>query len=477
MFTTTSVMKIIIKAIDENTAATIKETENRIGRLRKTLAKASTDYNSGRITSDQFKHATNKLNEAMLPLKEQLDNMKIGTEVVGKEITKTESSLGKSVKTVTKYSKVGNKLRQTHESITEGMVPFKMELLGIMFFGMAIQRLFMSMLTPALELSGVFDIWGTILQILFLPIALALLPLFLWILDLVLNMSDSVKFFIGIIAVVGVIIGVVLMVIGMLGLGLGALFIAFAIVEVPILLIIGALLAFIAVIILIITAVENNFLHIKELFDGLYQAIENIISGITNVIQGFFDMFIGIVTLDGKKIREGFDKFIKGIKEIFIGGFKKIRDTISKWLSDIFSDFFAWFEDVVKGFREWVERVVSIIWKLGSRIGNAFLKGLEGFGFGFVADAIRVILGIEKEDEGGKTVDDAIITPQGVVYTAPSDYLIATKTPGSIGGGMVIDYHPTIHMNNDISSDVDISRIKKELSEDLAREIDGRLRR
>lgn len=44
-----------------------------------------------------------------------------------------------------------------------------------------------------------------------------------------------------------------------------------------------------------------------------------------------------------------------------------------------------------------------------------------------------------------ETVRDAIITPQGqVIQTDPSDYLIATKTPGALAGGVVINIDKVI---------------------------------
>ena len=49
----------------------------------------------------------------------------------------------------------------------------------------------------------------------------------------------------------------------------------------------------------------------------------------------------------------------------------------------------------------------------------------------------KTALGINKEFDY-KSVNDAIITPQGsVITTDPKDYLIATKTPGQFGGGNV----------------------------------------
>jgi hypothetical protein len=54
-----------------------------------------------------------------------------------------------------------------------------------------------------------------------------------------------------------------------------------------------------------------------------------------------------------------------------------------------------------------------------------------------------------------KSVNDAIITPQGVVKTAPDDFIIATKNPASLGGGgdggvTINIINPTVRKNGDI---------------------------
>ena len=47
-----------------------------------------------------------------------------------------------------------------------------------------------------------------------------------------------------------------------------------------------------------------------------------------------------------------------------------------------------------------------------------------------------------------KSVNDAIITPQGdIVTTDPKDYLIATKTPNQLVGGGNVTVSPVINCN------------------------------
>ena len=111
---------------------------------------------------------------------------------------------------------------------THGMRGFRMELLGVMFFGMGVQKFFKGLLTPAMKMVGVFDILNATLGIVFLPIVLTLLDPLLKLSTFLINLSDKTKMFLGWIAVGGVILGGFLFLFGMFGLGIGSLILAFS---------------------------------------------------------------------------------------------------------------------------------------------------------------------------------------------------------------------------------------------------------
>lgn len=183
-------------------------------------------------------------------------------------------------------ARLGNKIRFA----TAGLKGFKMEMLGVMFFGMAMQRMFKSMLRPALELTGVFEIWRTTLQLLFLPMALLifsfLMPLFTWL----INLSDETKLFIGKLVLFGLAIGTVLLIIGTLALGIGSMIVAF-----------GSFLTIIDRLLPDITILGVNLSSIVEGALGIgiavvaWKALKVVIGGIldkliqTNIIKEFFD--------------------------------------------------------------------------------------------------------------------------------------------------------------------------------------------
>lgn len=69
--------------------------------------------------------------------------------------------------------------------------------LSTMFFGMQLQRAAEGFLKPAGDAVGIFEIFTTTLELLFLPIMLTILPIFIWFLDVVAGLPDEVKLLAG----------------------------------------------------------------------------------------------------------------------------------------------------------------------------------------------------------------------------------------------------------------------------------------
>jgi len=93
-------------------------------------------------------------------------------------------------------------------------------------------------------------------------------------------------------------------------------------------------------------------------------------------------------------------------------------DALKKLLSS------SW--DLLKGFGQW-------IWDSLKNVLSTSFNVLKGIGQ-WIKDKIKSMFSFF--GGGSKSVNDAIITPNGdVIRTSPSDYLIATKNPGSLGGG------------------------------------------
>lgn len=414
----------------------------------------------------------------------------------------------------------GKEWLTTQEKTIKGMTRFRMELLSVMFFGMAMQRLFMGMLQPAMEVAGIFDIISIILEVLFLPIVLALLPFLLEIMNWFLNLPEGAKMFIGILVLVGAIIGTLLMVFGQLGLGLMGVAMAFGGVSVggtavsmslgamlaPLGALIVPILAIIAIVALLWLAWETNFGNCRQYFQEIWDGIKNILQGVADFFGGIFDIIVGIVTMDTEKIGEGIRKMWSGIQSVFKDGIWKILVAFGNWINDMLwavidwgikwvgwvnkivwqvmqqifnfkSEFWQAAKDAAIGFINWF---VDGLKSIGSKIADTLwsiipepFKSALRFGKDIVMTFVEAVSGTKAKT---KSVTDAIITPYGdIIHTAPSDWLVATKTPP--GGGTVINISPTINMTNEIRENVDVDYLKKQISEEIVREVAAGLRR
>lgn len=86
---------------------------------------------------------------------------------------------------------------------TKGMKKNAVALLGIMFFAQSVKKTIASMLQPAMEATGIFDLWNTLLLVTFLPIMLLLLPILISMMEWFMGLPEPVKVVIGVIAVLG----------------------------------------------------------------------------------------------------------------------------------------------------------------------------------------------------------------------------------------------------------------------------------
>ncbi len=121
----------------------------------------------------------------------------------------------------------GARAANSIRKFTHGLRGFRMEMLGVMFFGMGLQKFFTGLLQPALKLTGIFELWSSVLQILFLPIALLLLDFLMPLFDWFMNLSEGTKLMIGKFVLFGAAIGAILFLFGMFALGIGSVILAF----------------------------------------------------------------------------------------------------------------------------------------------------------------------------------------------------------------------------------------------------------
>ena len=76
---------------------------------------------------------------------------------------------------ITAVNKQMKRVASNSKDAARQLKPFRMELLGVMFGAQMVSSAFLNLLRPAFDLVGIFDIWGTILGVFFLPTAEMLL--------------------------------------------------------------------------------------------------------------------------------------------------------------------------------------------------------------------------------------------------------------------------------------------------------------
>ena len=96
---------------------------------------------------------------------------------------------------------------------------FRMELLSVMFFGMAVGRMFAAMTKGATEASGANDVWGVITMLVGLPAAMVMTDALLGLMGVYDSMPGFVQTAISWTAYLGQALGNGLMAVGMFGLG------------------------------------------------------------------------------------------------------------------------------------------------------------------------------------------------------------------------------------------------------------------
>ncbi len=167
------------------------------------------------------------INRASVTIQKNRQIQEIAGARAGQVMRMNQEVLGKFNKEGNVFSTWQARAANRFRMMTHGARGFRMEMLGVMFFGMAMNRVFMGLIKTSLEWVGVTEILTQSLGILFLPVAELLLEWALRFLNFVLDLTEEQKKWIGVIVLVGAALGALLFVIGTLALGIGSMILAF----------------------------------------------------------------------------------------------------------------------------------------------------------------------------------------------------------------------------------------------------------
>jgi len=312
-----------------------------------------------------------------------------------------------------KFNSVGGRVGNNLRMMTHGLRGFRMEMLGVMFFGMMLAKTFTQMLKPAMDMFGVFELWTVTLQVMFLPIMELIFPLLLGFMQFFINMPKELQVVIGIFALLMVGLGTFLMLIGQLALGIGSF-----ILILPIL---GAIGTIIGVVTAVFAGLALIIAGIVQIFKGKFQGIGLVLMGIGVILL----LFIGWWALIPIAVGAAVYLIIKhwtSVKTFFLNMWEGIKT--------IFKDAWTWIEtNVINPFIN--SKFISTVKDIAGSVGGFFSNGFDGGKTGETS-----------------SVDDFIWRPgSGPVSINPNDTLIGSKG-GMAGGGATINQTINVTASN-----------------------------
>lgn len=361
-----------------------------------------------------------------------------------------------------KFNRELDKTKVKSNNTRDSLGRFKMELLGIMFFGMAMAGMFMGILQPALDAFGVFDIFSMMLLMLFLPTGEKVSDGLLDLMDSLDKLSPSMKELIGNTALAGVGLGAFLLAVSQLGLGVDSLIKTYKaligwnaaivawnyITGLSFTAVLGWFIVIIAVAAILYVVWTENWGNIQKHTANIIDGIINIFKGLVNVafgvVKSIGGFFIGLLTGDFSLFKEGIEQLATGVHEIFSLGFGKILVSSFNFLYDL--NMGLW-----NGTIELLDGIITRITGKQSDIKAAFwgmlpdwlqdiLKGVSGWATG-ITDAIKSSVGID--------VDGGIDSASAIARL--------DKTKPTV-------YAPTYEIKGDFRGENDTKKLAKDLN-------------
>lgn len=384
-------------------------------------------------------------------------------------IRKLHTPMGKLNKDLIKNASAGQKLGLKFRSLMVGARGFRMELLGVMFFGMGVAKMFMGLLQPAMQAFGIFELWGTMLTLVFLPIISQLFPYFLKLIEFFMNLPPSVQLAIGVFVIIAAVLGQVLFFAGMLGLGIGSLIQFWGLLAPVVTFISGLFSAGLIPILAVVAAVviglwlawKENFGKIREWAQVMWDGLKSIFNGIWNLIKGLVTIIVGLFSGDLTKVVEGFKMMWEGVKQIIGGVFKfllgllvtlglaiwRVLVGIGTVIKDAFIAIINWIIDKIN----WLIAQVN---KLAGKLGIT------------ISPIPKISTGESKRYIGSFQFG-GVVQKEGMYHLHAGE----TVTP-STGGEMV--FSPTVNITGGVG---DITAIRDALTDDWMSMLERRMAR
>jgi len=457
-------------------------------------------------TVSQFQQTMGQARQSIQAVKQNVQGF---TNVMGQNM----EQFRRNIVPMKQNAMLGARLAHRFRVLTHGMRGFRMEALGVMFFGMMLQRTFTGLLKPVMEAYGVFDLFRVMLLILFIPVMDMLLEPLIDIMTWFMDLPESAKKAIGIFVLLGAIVGGILFVIGAFTLGFGSLIMMFGgapgKVVASLLRILsgvkfafGAILAVVTVILFgVFLAWKDNFGNIRAWMQVFWEGLKGMFQGALDIIAGIMDFFVALFTGDWEGVKAavirivngirtflksqfnmilglavvlglGILKLFNGINETIKGMLKSLVSWVDGWSGGFVSKMFDWGAKIIKGLGDgiksmagWIKDAIlslfpswaqDLIWSAGKFVINIFTKGKKG------------------EEKGGSFGDFIWRPGFAPISFSPQDTLVGFKgkTPsGALGAGGGGDVYLNQTNNVQVVDRAELNRMFEEYGRKLVEDI------
>ncbi len=396
-----------------------------------------------------------------------------------KQFKELENKTGQLNQRFRKLGQTGQRIGRGFRFLTTGFKGFRMELLSVMFGAQMVSRAMFGLLKPAMQVVGIFELFGSMLTVLFLPIALWLLenfiiPLVTWFMDL----DPSIQLVIGAFVLFAGVLAIVVSVGAALLLFIGGIVLMFSSLGGPVImaivagfgLFIVAILVIIAVFVLLWIAAKENFLGIGDLFKGVWESIVNVFSGAWKIIKGIWEVMVGVLTGDWARVWKGIKMIASGAWQIISKGVWKLVVTIVKFLWELPGKVQKIMDDFVKFLlegvtwlwtnrSEWIPKVIAALKEAG-KLMLEWAKTIGAQMWGAIIGKIKGVFSNGEENEGDESGAGPAVPQQSGGYI-PHTGLYKLHA-GEIVQQAGSTFSPTINVA--AGSNVDIEMLKTQLS-------------
>lgn len=361
-----------------------------------------------------------------------IKNSKTGLIRFRKELGEFGGFLTESLGSYQKFNKEldgsvggGKKAANSFRNLTHGLRGFRMEALGVMFFGQMLQKTFMSLLTPVAEAFGVFDLFQDMLTVLFLPIMIDLMPVLLKFATFFMTLSPRMQKVIGVSVIFGLVIATLISLAGAFALGLGSIILFF-----------GPLASFFGAIGVFLIPVGVIVMGLIDIFVNWGKSTRNVVRGILTVIAGVAGV-IAIIMGAPALLVAAIVIAVVTIIRVIVRYWDQISDFFSNIISSMFSVGSDMFSSMAKGIKSMASAVKdailslfpswarSLIWSAGKFVISIFSRNKSGGG-----DSES-----NSTSSGGKFNDFLWRPGQNPIRINPNDTLVGFKGAAPDLGG------------------------------------------